>query len=254
MYHYIKNELIKTVYVKKLYLGFLAAILFSLIITLFFRQNGHLESGFDLLKSMLIHLYSLNFYLFGLGFAAFIYSLEFEERTIKIIRSKPLSIFNFLIGKYIAGILYTALFYLIFALFTTVLALTLFQMGDFSDYKNGAIISMAEGWKYTIIAYALQAYVSILIIALLYLFAIIFENGVIAFITTFFTILGCSIVGRKYFIHKLLPTRYMEIWRIVYRESIPWDKVALYCGIITALTVGVFIISYLILKRKDVKG
>lgn len=253
MYYYIKNELLKVIYIKRLYLGYLGGLLFVILLTTFFYKSPHFESYFDVIKAMLIHLYALKLHLFVLGFAAFIYSVDIEERTMKIIRSKPFSPLKFLLAKYTVGAIYTFLFYLTFALLTIAVALLLFENGDFTDYKYEGLIAAERGWQYIFTAYTLQAYVSLFIIALLLFFAVIFENGVAAFFITFFIMLGFSMVGSKYRIHKLLPTRYMEIWRLVFREEIPWGSLLFYCMVISCSIILIFIATYTVLRSKEVK-
>lgn len=247
----VVNEIKKIFRYKIIYLGTIIALFFSLM-TFSYAQEQASISAFDLPILSLANLTQTYLIVFTLGFSAFIFGVEIEEKTLKIVRSKLVPPWKLVLSKYITGMVYTFIQLFTFGLITLLLALLFFEAGDFYDYTGSELIVASKGFSYIFLAYLFQAIALTFVIALSITLTIIFNSAALGFILTFITVFLSLLAGNIEAISGLLPTSHFLVWQNVIQEQISWKKLVIDLLVMLGYSLALFFTAVLILHKKEI--
>ena len=242
----------KAIRFKQIILSFIGAVLFSSIIFLYYIGKEGV-SIYTPPIAALGNLFQTFTIVIFLGSSAYLYGLEVQERTLKILYMKAIPEWKVILVKFITGIIFAfCLLYIVAALLLLVSAL-LYSNIDFMEYDGSSIISAKDGIKYVFLAYTFQGLSSIFIVSLGIALAIIFNSGIISLLLTFLIMIGSFLAGNIGSLRPFLPTTYWSIWQEIMKKDIVWNRVWVHVGILLCYSLLLYFIAVFCYKRKDIK-
>ncbi|AZR71997.1 hypothetical protein BBF96_00400 [Anoxybacter fermentans] len=252
MIRLLRVELLKIIKMKQIYLNLVGAILFGLII--FLNYIGESEiSAFEFPIGSLSNLTQTFVIIIFLGFSSYIYGIEIQEKTLKILHTKPIPAWKVVLVKFFVGIIYTFLLLFSVGFIVFIIASIFYPLTDFPDQSGSNIIPVTEGINYIVLAYFMQGLALIFVTALCITLSIILDSPVMALILTFFVMLFSFIAGNVEFIRPVLPTTHWLIWREIIQRKIAWGHVwnsLMILGIYSFILFGIAVYAY---RLKEVK-
>ena len=251
MFRLISIELIKTFKLKQIYLSMIGAVFFALIV--FINYIGQTSiSAFMIPIAVLGNLTQTFIIIIFLGFAAYIYGVEIQEETLKILYSKAISAWKIVLAKFIVGIIYLFVLIYIVGGIVSLISLAFYPQIDWHEFEGENLISAQQGLKYLFFSYSLQGLSLIFIICLSITLAIIFNSAVLSIILTFFIMLFSYIGGNIEFIRPILPTTYWLVWQDIIKQNILWEQVLKSIGILLLYSLVLYVLAVFFYKNKEV--
>lgn len=237
MFKILRSEMLKVYKLKIFYISIIAAVLFSLISAL---DNGPaLEEAVTSFKN----LTNTYFIIAVLSLGCFVYGLEIDNKTIKIIRAKPVSALETISAKFTTAMIYSFLLFLsVFVITNTII----FLFHPIADTTQQDILLLAE-------SYLIEFIASILVESVGMLFVIISDMPAFASIGTFAFFIVFDLLGNlKTPVKDILPLHVINIWQELFKAS---DMAAVFYRLIICLAYStvLFILCVFIYRRKEIK-
>ena len=214
--------------------------------------NGYLIAYFSL-NTLWVHIPVLIIIV-----TAYIYSGEFENGTIKLLLSQPISRGRIMWAKFMTMVSYNLLFMVILALFALIPAVMIFGTGDIMVLNNGVqfLLESSFFWRYGLAVLfamiAMTAFSSFSMYTALYfkdtLTAILVSFGVLILHTLFqsFTFEVTSAW------QNLLFSYHMSNWQLLFMTEVPWRQFGLSALFLTAFTAIFTVLSFNRFKRMNI--
>ncbi|WP_115461077.1 ABC transporter permease [Winogradskyella aurantiaca] len=214
--------------------------------------NGYLIAYFSL-NTLWVHIPVLIIIV-----TAYIYSGEFENGTIKLLLSQPISRGRIMWAKFMTMVSYNLLFMVVLALFALIPAVMIFGRGDIMVLNNGVqfLLESSFFWRYGLAVLfamiAMTAFSSLSMYAALYfkdtLTAILVSFGVLILHTLFqsFTFEVTSTW------QNLLFSYHMSNWQLLFMTEVPWRQFGLSALFLTGFTAIFTVLSYNRFKRMNI--
>jgi ABC-2 type transport system permease protein len=273
----IKLELYKIASKPRSYIGILAVVIITGIIHTAMLMDGKayigfitqsLEQSFDfsgeilngnlvafiILQTLIIHIPLLIALVTG-----DLISGEANQGTLRLLLTKPISRIQLLIGKYIAGSVYTLILLIVLALTSLGVGLLFFGEGDLIVLRAEELIFLKGDdvlWRF-MYSFAL-AYLSLSVISSLsFMLSAFTDNSIGPIITTMAIVLIFTIIGTidlplfDYF-RPFMFTTYMISWRSFFENPVPMDKILLSIYVMSAHIIGFLTITFVYFKKKDI--
>lgn len=248
----INLELKKFFKLKQIFLSIIGAVLFSLIVFIYYIGEENI-SMFSLPIAALGNLTQTFIIIIFLGFCAYSYGLEVQEKTLKILYLKTIPEWKVILAKFVTGVIYTFALLYIIATLVLIISSIFYSNIDFVEYNGDNIISAEKGFSYVFLAYSFQGLALIFIVSLSITLAIIFDSAIISLILTFFLMIFSFLAGNVEFIRPLLPTTYWLVWQDIMKKNILWNHVWISVSILFLYSIILYFIAVFSYKRKDVK-
>lgn len=241
----VKIELYKIFRKWRTYIGFLAIVVLVTIIQVAMHIEGqrsinfmtrNLQQSFllvgNLLNGYLVSHLILNSLVIHIPFlitlvAGDLLAGEATSGTYRMLITRPVSRFNIVTSKFIAGIIYTCMIILFLAIFSLGLGLSFFGSGDLLVVQNGTIIVFSKNdilWRF-LLAYSFSSLAMVVVASLAFLFSSLVENAIGPIISTMtiiiiFMIISGIDVSIFSDIKPYLFTNYMNGWRLFFDDPI----------------------------------
>lgn len=241
----VKIELYKIFRKWRTYIGFLAIVVLVTIIQVAMHIEGqrsinfmtrNLQQSFllvgNLLNGYLVSHLILNSLVIHIPFlitlvAGDLLAGEATSGTYRMLITRPVSRFNIVTSKFIAGIIYTCMIILFLAIFSLGLGLSIFGSGDLLVVQNGTIIVFSKNdilWRF-LLAYSFSSLAMVVVASLAFLFSSLVENAIGPIISTMtiiiiFMIISGIDVSIFSDIKPYLFTNYMNGWRLFFDDPI----------------------------------
>ena len=277
MYALIRTELYKIAKRPRSYIGFVAILLIVFIIefALFIDGASYIEFIFQQLESFLsIEGKVLNGYLVCFIIlqtliiqmpllvalvTGDVISGEAANGTLRLLLTRPVSRYEVVLAKYIAGSFYVLLLLLLLGILALGGSLLLFGEGDLIILKSESIIVLKSNdvlWRFY--AAFIIAFLSLSVVSSFSLMLSCFtDNSIGPIILTMaviviFTIIGSFDLPLFDYIKPFLFTSYMIVWRNMFDQPVDW-RIMQESILILVLHIILFLgISLFYFNRKDI--
>lgn len=277
MLNLVKIELYKIFSKWRTYIGFIAvAILISIIqiamivegerginfMTRDLQQSfvfvGNLLNGYfisyAILNALVIHIPFLITLVAGDLLAG-----EATAGTYRILVTRPVSRFNIVLSKFLAGLIYTNLLVLWMAIISLGIGILMFGVGELIVIKNVNILILARGdvlWRF-MAAYGFAALSMTVVLSLAFLFSSLVENAIGPIVSTMAIIIVFVIISAfniEFFqsIRPYLFTNYMQSWHYLFDDPIEIQDILKSASILVGHVVLFFSLTVYIFYKKDI--
>jgi hypothetical protein len=183
---------------------------------------------------------------------------EATNGTYRLLITRPVSRFQLVTSKFIAGLIYSFLLVAWLAVFSLLLGVILFGTGELLVIKDSIIIFAQNDimWRF-FAAYGMAVLSMWLVTALAFLFSSLVENSIGPIITTMTVIIIFLIVSTIKIsvfedIGPYLFTSYMKAWSYFFDDPIEFDKVIKAGIIMFAHVAGLYGLTLYIFRKKDI--
>jgi len=276
MKNLISIELTKIFKKWRTYIGFIAIGLLTPIVQIamyyegdnyinFFTQNlqnsffmsGNLLNGYligyFILQALLIHVPFLIVLVGGDLLAG-----EATMGTYRMLLTRPVSRFQVVTSKFIAGLIYTFLLLVWLAFVSLIVSITLFGTGELIVIKSKILILASNDilWRF-FLAYGAASVSMSAVLALSFLFSALVENAIGPIVASMaviiiFLILSAIPVSALEVIKPYLFTNYMDVWRDFFDDPVATSEIIKSILILLMHTIGLYAIALFIFIRKDI--
>jgi len=183
---------------------------------------------------------------------------EATAGTYRMLLTRPVSRVKILTAKFLAGIIYTNLLVLWLAIMSLGLGILIFGTGELIVITNNITIFARDDvfWRF-LLAYGFGALSMSVVASLSFFFSSLVENSIGPIITTMAIIIVFIIFGaiNISFFEELSPylfTTYMKHWRDFFDSPIEtWEMIKV-VTILAGHIIGLYLITLIIFKRKDI--
>lgn len=273
----LKIELYKITAKPRSYIGFAAIAVIAALIHIAMWEDGReyismvtqaLEQTFNLegkvlngnlvcfiiLQMLIIHVPLLVALVTG-----DLMSGESAAGTMRLLATKPISRFNILLSKYLAGAVYTAALLLFLAIIALGLGLLIFGQGDLIVLKSDELVIIQSAdvlWRF-FAAFGMAYLCLMLIASLSFMLSCFANNSIGPIITTMaimilFTIICTLEIPLFDKIKPFLFTTHMVSWRLFFDNPVPYSKLLNSAMVLLAHIAVFFSVSWFYFKKKDI--
>jgi len=215
--------------------------------------NGYLIS-YIILNSLAVHIPFLITLVAGDLLAG-----EATAGTYRLLITRPVSRFNLVSSKFIAGLIYTFLLVFWLAIISLGLGILIFGVGELIVIKATTVIIFERSdvlWRF-LLGYGFAALSMAVVAALAFLFSSLVENAIGPIMTTMAIIIVFFIISAfniEFFrmITPYLFTSHMLSWRLFFDDPIDFSKVIESVLILLAHVIIFFGAAVFIFKKKDI--
>lgn len=244
----IRNELKKIFKMNLVRVIFCTAFVFSL----FSLLSGQSKSAYYVPISALSNLtQSLAIVCFAC-FTSYIYGIELQNKTLKILKSKSIKEEKFIGGKFLAAIISIIIFMAFIGICIFAIAAIKLPLTEFSVAKLNVIIPESEGLKTIVLSYILEIMPVCLVAFTCMTLTICFNSSIIGIASTIAIFLLSKLVESVKVIRFLLPSYHLTIWS-QYIENKGFTNILLEVLIMILYCSVLFFISVSRYKRLQVK-
>lgn len=184
---------------------------------------------------------------------------EATAGTYRILVTRPVSRYQLVTSKFIAGLIYTFLLILWLAVISLGLGYFLFGTGELIVLKSGMIIVLSQNdifWRF-ILAYCFAVLSMGVVASLAFLFSSLVENAIGPIITTMaviiiFIILSAINIDIFQSIKPFLFTTYMNTWNSFFDNPMDSAEIIKSVSVLAAHIVAFYGLALYIFKKKDI--
>ncbi|SHK42043.1 hypothetical protein [Paramaledivibacter caminithermalis] len=253
MLNVVLVELKKIFKMQLVRLVFIFGLIFSLFSLLFWLNHEGPVSAFSIPVSTLNNLTQTLVIVIFVGFTGYIYGVEIQSKTLKIIKAKNIPDWKVLAYKYIAAFITILIFILFIGIFIFSISTILFPLLDFHVKYDSELIMAEKGLISIFLAYIFEA-VPLFFVACLCLTITIFLNSaVLGIISTFFFFILCKLAESISMIKIFLPSYHILIWQDIVRAEPNWSEIGTKVAITAGYCVLLYMLALLFYQRKEVK-
>ncbi len=215
--------------------------------------NGYLVSHI-IMNSLYIHIPFLVTLVAG-----DLMSGEATAGTYRMLIARPVSRFNIVTAKFIAGIIYTALLIIWLAALSMGLGSILFGTGELLTLQSSVLVIFARGdilWRFAY-AYAFAIVSMSVVTALAFFLSALVENSIGPIITTMaiiiaFIIISAIDVSVFHSIKPYLFTNYMADWKSFFNKPTDYSTIWNSLLILGIHIFGLYGLTLFLFSRKDI--
>jgi ABC-2 type transport system permease protein len=275
--HYLRNELWKLFGKKRTYIGFGAFLVAQNAMVLLFRfthwqgdwerllaGNGYAAreylSALTVALVMLLPQVGLLMPLYAALVGGDLVAKEAEDGTLRMILSRPISRFQLLLAKWVAGVIFAAV--LVLALGGTALGLARlwFPWRGMFVFVPGTVFNALgagqglELYGYSHLFMALNASV---VLGLAFMFSCFNMKPAAATILALsFMFINLVLQGIPFFerYQEWLLTYYCQAWVLVFAQPTPWERMAELLCVLLAFNLTTFLLGAAAFQARDIKS
>jgi len=274
----LKNELLKTYFKWRTYIGFIAILILVPLVEIALKLEGgsmikgitrSLEKDFFfvgnlfngyfvtqlIMNSLWVHIPFLISLVAGDQLAG-----EATGGTFRLILIRPVSRTRILFAKYLTTLFYAFSLVAFLATLSLGLGVAMFGVGDLLvPGRELAIISQHEALGRMCLAFGLAIWSMWCVASLAFLFSSFVENAIGPIIGTMAVVVVFFLLGNFPFdffrtLSPYLFTTYMTFWQRFLDDPIPWQEIARSALILGLHNIGLFLIAFVAYNRKDIKS
>jgi len=192
-----------------------------------------------------------------------IVSSEATSGTVRLLLIRPPSRSRIITAKYLAALFYTTGVVIFLGLLCILLGLALFGSGDLiMNYERQfriVFIPEAEIPMRMLLAFTAAIWSMAVVTSIAFLFSTLAENSIGPIIGTMAVVIVFFVLGNFPFdffraIHPYLFTTHMNIWQRFLDDPVPWQEIAKSAAILGLHNVALFLIAFVVYRRKDIKS
>jgi ABC-2 type transport system permease protein len=192
-----------------------------------------------------------------------IVSGEATSGTVRLLLIRPPSRSRIITAKYLAALFYTTGVVIFLGLLCILLGLALFGSGDLiMNYERQfriVFIPEAEIPMRMLLAFTAAIWSMAVVTSIAFLFSTLAENSIGPIIGTMAVVIVFFVLGNFPFdffraIHPYLFTTHMNIWQRFLDDPVPWREIAKSAAILGLHNVALFLIAFVVYRRKDIKS
>lgn len=214
--------------------------------------NGYLIA-YLILSSLFIHIPFLIVLVGGDVFAG-----EATAGTYRMLLIRPVSRFEVIISKYVAGIIYVISLILWLVLLSLVVSILLFGTGNLISFRGKLIIFDSNDvlWRF-FYAYLFAILSMITVYSLSFLFSSLVENAIGPIVATMAVIIILFVLSALpiEFFDKIQPyffTTHMSQWDKFFNENVDFKEIINSAFVLVGYSIGFLILTSIIFIRKDI--
>jgi ABC-2 type transport system permease protein len=276
-YRHLKNELWKLFGKKRTYIGFGAFLVAQNAMLLIFRLNGHkhmerllegngyLAEHFISALSVAIIMLAPQIILLMPLYAALVggdlVAKEAEDGTLRMILSRPISRFNLLLAKWLAGVLFSIVLVVVLGAMALILARLWFPWRglfiSFPPLLPFSVLPAGEGLKFFALSHLLLAINASVVLGIAFMFSCFNMKPAAATILAL-TVLFISFVMEQipFFedYREWLLTYHFHAWLLLFAKPIPWSRILGSLAILAAFNLSAFLVGTAAFQARDIKS
>jgi ABC-2 type transport system permease protein len=183
---------------------------------------------------------------------------EATAGTYRLILTRPVSRDRIFLAKYLTIIFYTITFVFFLGLFSVLYALILIGGGDMLVFDKGILILPENdvAWRF-FAAYIFASWSMLTVASIALFFSSFVENAIGPIVATMgvlivFNVLTFLPLEALQPVHPYLFTTYLNHWRRLFLDPIPWDEIRTALTVLSVSTVIMSVSAWMIFKRKDI--
>ena len=215
--------------------------------------NGYFVSNL-ILNSLYVHIPFLITLVAGDLMAG-----EASAGTYRMLITRPVTRFNVVTAKFIAGIIYTAILIIWLAALCLGLGTILFGSGELISVQSNAIVVFASNdvlWRF-LLAYGFAIVSMSVVTVMAFFFSSLVENSIGPIITTMaiiiiFIIISHIDVGVFQTIKPYLFTNYMDGWKSFFNKPLDYSSVWNSLLVLGLHIIGLYGLTLFLFSRKDI--
>jgi len=178
--------------------------------------------------------------------------------TYRVLLTRPISRTQVIASKYLAGLFYSAALVLFLAALSIGLGIALLGTGELLVVQEKIIIFAADDVAWRFVGAYLTAFAGITVVASISFFlSSLVQNSIGPIIGTmaiYIILLILSELPYEFFqmISPYMFTHYLPSWLSFFGDPVDWDMIQKSIAVLLLHSVGFFIITLLIFKKKDI--
>jgi len=277
-YRHLRNELWKLFGKKRTYIGFGAFLVAQNGMLLMFRftnwhrrieqlleGNGYLAEQFISALSVAIIMLAPQIILLMPLYAALVggdlVAKEAEDGTLRMILSRPISRFNLLLSKWLAGILFSIVLVVVLGGMALCFARMWFPWrGMFVSWPPLVPFSMLpawEGFKFFALSHLLLAVNASVVLGIAFMFSCFNIKPAAATILSLTVLFITFVMEQIPFFEEYrewLLTYHFHAWLFLFAKPIPWSRILGSLSILAAFNLTAFLIGTAAFQARDIKS
>ena len=215
--------------------------------------NGYFVSNI-ILNSLYVHIPFLITLVAGDLMAG-----EASAGTYRMLITRPVTRFNIVTSKFIAGVIYTAILIIWLAILSLGLGTILFGSGELISLQSNAIVVFASNdvlWRF-LLAYSFAIVSMSVVTVMAFFFSSLVENSIGPIITTMsiiiiFIIISHIDVSVFQNIKPYLFTNYMDGWKSFFSKPLDYSSVWNSLLVLGIHILGLYGLTLFLFRRKDI--
>src|SRR5882724_4228372 len=277
LYQHLRNELWKLFGKKRTYIGFGAFLLAQNGMLFVFRfthwqremerlldGNGYLAQDYVSALTVAILMLFPQILLLMPLYAALVggdlVAKEAEDGTLRMILSRPISRFQLLLVKWLAGIVFCAVLVAVLGGTALLFARIWFPWRNMFVYAPGMVFNVlgaSEGLKLYLFSHVFLTINASVILGLAFMFSCFNMKPAAATILSLsFLFLNLVLESIPFFeqYHEWLLPYHFRIWIFIYTQPLPWARMAESLSVLLAFGVTTFLIGAAGFQARDIKS
>jgi len=277
LYQHLRNELWKLFGKKRTYIGFGALLLAQNGMLLVFRfthwqremerlldGNGYLAQDYVSALTVAILMLFPQILLLMPLYAALVggdlVAKEVEDGTLRMILSRPISRFQLLLVKWLAGVIFCAVLVAVLGGTALLFARIWFPWRNMFVYAPGMVFNVlgaSEGLKLYLFSHVFLTINASVILGLAFMFSCFNMKPAAATILSLsFLFLNLVLESIPFFeqYHEWLLPYHFRIWIFIYTQPLPWARMAESLSVLLAFGVTTFLIGAAGFQARDIKS
>ena len=277
LYQYLRNELWKLFGKKRTYIGFGAFLVAQNAMLMVFQLgpvqrrmegllagNGYLAQEYISALTVALFMIFPQIVMFMPLYAALVggdlVAKEAEDGTLRMMLSRPISRFQILLAKWLAGAIFSALLVTVLGATALAFARIWFPWRSMFVSMPGTVFSVlpaAEGLRLYLISHVFTAINATAVLGLGFMFSCFNMKPAAATILALsFLFLNLVMESIPFFEHyqDWFLTHHFRAWVFVFARPIPWSRMAESFCILVAFSLTAFLIGAAAFQARDIKS
>lgn len=245
----LKQELNKAFKLREIYLGMIATVIFACLNIVIHVNEPHI-SCYQFPITAIKNLTNSYIIIIFLAFSSYIFGVEIQNNTLKIIKSKPVQAWKFMLVKFLVAFVY--------CFFLTIVTGMIVMTISFICYSNIPLTYAGETYAVSSIlirisiSYLLQ-YIAVCCISAICMMIVACTNSTIyAFVGTFLIMIFSKLGENITFIKPYLPSNNWMIWKYILQKDILWQDAIRSLFILIVYACICYFISVRVYTHKQV--
>jgi len=276
MRHLLFTELFKIFRQRKTYYAIAAVFVLEAFIMVSAYYQGreilevlleNLKESFefrgDLLNGNLIIYLVLNSFWFHIPLILMIVvsgflTSEYKDRTVEAILLQPVSKWRFIVGKYLAALIFTAFILFVLIVSTFLLSYALFGTGDLVVFLEGlSFFESREALRRLILAFLTGSLTMVFYAAVSLTLAVLLQEATVTWIVAALFLIGTTLLLRFDFHSELLNDYFFpkltDTWQYLFYPEIPVGVILKKNVVLSAYTLLFAGIGVWVFQKRDIK-
>jgi len=276
MRHLLFTELFKIFRQRKTYYAIAAVFVLEAFIMVSAYYQGreilevlleNLKESFefrgDLLNGNLIIYLVLNSFWFHIPLILMIVvsgflTSEYKDRTVEAILLQPVSKWRFIVGKYLAALIFTSFILFVLIVSTFLLSYALFGTGDLVVFLEGlSFFESQEALRRLILAFLTGSLTMVFYAAVSLTLAVLLQEATVTWIVAALFLIGTTLLLRFDFHSELLNDYFFpkltDTWQYLFYPEIPVGVILKKNAVLSAYTLLFAGIGVWVFQKRDIK-